>query len=169
VQSPYKPPPGHVASKKSAQKAQKAPSYVRACRFSLNRGGFATKSRQGRTLPYGRNPLLKLSKLLNQEDALSAPCYTVNIPLSAGAPSRAAPVLRTGLIRHFDVTLPLLHRSIMLASADAFRWLAAHARAERTGARPSRAVMARRPRRLDLTHTLVRFSERVEGVSGFLW
>jgi hypothetical protein len=54
----------------------------------------------------------KLSKLLNQEDALSAPC-------SPQAPARGAPrpaprlagaggtggMLRIGLIRHFDVTL----------------------------------------------------------------
>jgi hypothetical protein len=70
----------------------------------------------------------KLSKLLNQEDALSAPCLRGD-----------------NVIRHFDVTLPFATsktscwRALMLS-----RWLAADARAERTGARPSRAVVARR-------------------------
>jgi hypothetical protein len=110
--------PSKVRRKRNKRK--KPPSYVRACRFSLERGGFATNSRQGRTFPYGRNSLLpvttgticllmryvsaivpfvtrrrfssglvgpglsgrvafpKLSKLLNQENALSAPCYAVN-------------------------------------------------------------------------------------------
>ena len=91
---------------------------MQACRFFPDDGGFATKSRQGRTLPYAWNPLIpvtngtislptrnvlaivpfvirrpwssglgwpglsgvvafpKLSKLLNQEDALSAPWLT---------------------------------------------------------------------------------------------
>jgi hypothetical protein len=122
VQSTYEPPPRHVAPsnvRRKRNKRKKPPSYVRACRFSLGRGGFATNSRHGRTLLYGRNSFLpvtsgticllmryvsaivlfvtrrrlspglvgpglsgrvafpKLSKLLNQEDALSAPCYPV--------------------------------------------------------------------------------------------
>jgi hypothetical protein len=40
----------------------------------------------------------KLSKLLNQENALSA-------PWSPQAPSRGAGMLRTGVIRRFEVTL----------------------------------------------------------------
>jgi hypothetical protein len=73
----------------------------------------------------------KLSKLLNQEDALSAPC-------SPQAPARGAPrpaprlagaggtggMLRIGLIRHFDVTLLFAitdssHRQALML----FRWL----------------------------------------------
>ena len=56
----------------------------------------------------------KLSKLLNQEDALGTPwlrgnCYPQARPRGA---------LRTGVTRHFDVTLSLAHPVIMLASAD---------------------------------------------------
>jgi hypothetical protein len=40
--------------------------------------------------------------------------------LSAGAPSRGAGMLRTGVIRHFDVTLRFATPDIRLASADAF-------------------------------------------------
>jgi len=53
-------------------------------------------------------------------------------------------MLRTGVTIHFDVTYRLLHRVIILAGADVSRVVAADARAERTGARPSRAVVARR-------------------------
>jgi hypothetical protein len=49
--------------------------------------------RGGRVFP-------KLSKLPNQENALSAPC-------SPRAPSRGAEMLRTGVIRRFEVTLLL--------------------------------------------------------------
>jgi hypothetical protein len=63
----------------------------------------------------------------------------------------------------------LLHRIIMLASADVSPVVAADARAERTGARPSRAVVVRRPRRLNLTHTVVRFLDGIKRVRGFLW
>jgi hypothetical protein len=47
----------------------------------------------------------KLSKLLNQEDALSAPCLR-ELCSPPAAPSRGAAMLRTGVIRHFEVTLP---------------------------------------------------------------
>ena len=40
--------------------------------------------------------------------------------LSAGAPSRGAGMLRTGVIRHFDITVRLAAPDIRLASADAF-------------------------------------------------
>jgi hypothetical protein len=42
----------------------------------------------------------ELSKLLNQEDALGAPCYIV-ILCSPQAPARGARMLRTGVIRRF--------------------------------------------------------------------
>ena len=48
------------------------------------------------------------------------PVWTRGFLLSAGAPSRGAGMLRTGVIRHFDVTLRLATPDIRLASADAF-------------------------------------------------
>jgi hypothetical protein len=51
----------------------------------------------------------KLSKLLNQEDALSAPClqhFRGKFCSPQAAPSRGAGMLRTGGTLHFDVTLP---------------------------------------------------------------
>jgi hypothetical protein len=119
---------GHVLLRKYARKV---PSYMQPCQGLLDRGGFATKYRQGRTLPYAWNPLLpvtkgtislatryilaiipfvirrrsssgavwpglsggvalpKLSKLLNQEDALSAPCVRVNSALRRRHPRGA--------------------------------------------------------------------------------
>ena len=81
----------------------------------------------------------KLSRLLNQERALSAPC-------SPQAPARGgAGMLRTGLIRRFDGHMTVYdHRFVTSTSANAFSgdW-AAGARVERTGARPSRAVVKR--------------------------
>jgi hypothetical protein len=68
-----------------------------------------------------------LSKLLNLEDALGAPCLdTVILALRrralAGAPRLAGTggILRTGVIRYFGVTLRLATPDIRLASADAF-------------------------------------------------
>jgi hypothetical protein len=58
----------------------------------------------------------KLSKLLHQEDALGAPCLdTVILALRRGAG-----MLRTGVIRYFDITLRLATPDIRLASPDAF-------------------------------------------------
>ena len=61
--------------------------------------------------------------------------------LSAGAPSRGAGMLRTGVIRHFDVTLRFATPDIRLASADAFAVVGGEARVERMGARPNRVVV----------------------------
>jgi hypothetical protein len=62
----------------------------------------------------------KLSILLNQENALSAPWSRESLP-SADAPSRGAGVLRTGVIRHFDVPLLFaITQVIMQGSAEAF-------------------------------------------------
>jgi|ERR1700678_1228197 hypothetical protein len=67
-------------------------------------------------------------------------------------------MLRTGVTHHFDVYFGVCYtRVIMLGSADVSGWWAADARAERTGARPSSAVVERRHRRLELTFTIVRF------------
>jgi hypothetical protein len=70
---------------------------------------------------------LGLSKLLNQEDALGAPCLdTVILALHSrvlvGRPRLAGTggVLRTGFIRHFDVTLRFATPDIRPASTDAF-------------------------------------------------
>ena len=62
----------------------------------------------------------ELSKMLHQEDALGAPCLDTVIACSPQARPRGARVLRTGVIRHFDVTLRLATPDIRLASADAF-------------------------------------------------
>src|ERR1700676_3156037 len=72
-----------------------------------------------------------LSKLLHQEDALGVPCLdTVMVALRRRAlagRSTASPtargtggMLRTGVIRRFDVTLRFATPDIRLASADAF-------------------------------------------------
>ena len=63
-----------------------------------------------------------LSKLLNQEDALGAPCLdTVIVALRRCAlAGRWKGMLRTGVIRHFNVTLRFATPDIRLASADAF-------------------------------------------------
>jgi hypothetical protein len=61
---------------------------------------------------------LRLSKLLHQEDALGVPCLdTVIVALRRRALSG---LLRTGVIRYFDITLRLATPDIRLASADAF-------------------------------------------------
>src|ERR1700733_9192159 len=65
--------------------------------------------------------------MLHQEDALGAPCLdTVILALRRRAlagrstASRDRRILRTGVIRHFDITLRLATPAIRLASADAF-------------------------------------------------
>ena len=63
--------------------------------------------------------MFKLSKLLNQEDALSALCFARGVLLSAGAPSRGAGMLRTGLIRHCHISV-CYTQFIAPASADEF-------------------------------------------------
>ena len=50
-------------------------------------------------------------------------------------------MLRTGVIRHFDITLRLAAPDIRPASADAFAVVAADAQVERMGARPNRTVV----------------------------
>jgi hypothetical protein len=62
----------------------------------------------------------ELSKLLNQEDALGAPCLDTVAPALRRRALAGAGILRTGVIRHFGVTLRLATPDIMLASADAF-------------------------------------------------
>jgi hypothetical protein len=57
----------------------------------------------------------------------------------------------------------------MPATADAFLVVGGSARAEDTGARPSRGVVKRPLRHLDLTSTLVRFWGRVDTVKVFIW
>jgi hypothetical protein len=83
----------------------------------------------------GRAMFFKLSKLINQEDALSAPC-------SPRAPSRgarnAADRLDPSLLMSHYGLLPNSSRRQALMSC---RWLAALARVEGTDARPSRAVV----------------------------
>ena len=60
--------------------------------------------------------------------------------LSAGAPSRGAGLLRTGVIRHFDVTLRFATPDIRLASADAFAVVGGGCTGRAMGARPNRVV-----------------------------
>src|ERR1700722_18318002 len=62
----------------------------------------------------------ELSKLLNQERALGAPCLdTVILALRRRALAGGG-ILRTDVIRHFGITLRLATPDIRLASADAF-------------------------------------------------
>ena len=67
----------------------------------------------------------KLSKVLNQEDALGAPCLGCDF-CSPQTPSRGAGMLRTGVIRRFGVTFTVgitgssRRHALMLS-----RWLAA--------------------------------------------
>ena len=63
---------------------------------------------------------LGLSKLLNQEDALGAPCLDTVILALHSRVLAGRRMLRTGVIRHFDITLRLATPDIRLASADAF-------------------------------------------------
>ena len=64
---------------------------------------------------------LELSKLLRQEDALGAPCLDTQDSCSPQArPRGTGGMLRTGVNRHFDITLRLATPDIRLASADAF-------------------------------------------------
>jgi hypothetical protein len=79
-------------------------------------------------------------------------------------------MLRTDVIRRFECHFTVCYTQVIrLSSADVSPVVAADARAERTGARPSRAVVARRRRRLDLTSTLVRFLADIKSGRGFLW
>jgi hypothetical protein len=71
-------------------------------------------------------------------------------------------MLRTGVIHHFDITLAFVTPKSSCLPALMSPGGGGRCRAERTGARPSRAVMGRRRRRLDLAYTLVRLLERVE-------
>ena len=74
-----------------------------------------------------------LSKLLNQEDALSAPC-------SPRAPSRGA---RNAADR-LDPSLLMSHYGLLpnlITPTSADKWQAALARVERTDAKPSRAIV----------------------------
>ena len=98
----------------------------------------------------------KLSKLLNQENALSA-------PWSPQAPSRGAGMLRTGVIRRFEVTLLFAitdssHRQALML----FRWLGGSGTG---GADRCKAKQGRREEGADLwilTSTVVRFLRRVQ-------
>jgi hypothetical protein len=75
---------------------------------------------RGLGLVSGGVVFLELSKLLHQEDALGAPCLdTVILALRRRALAGAG-ILRTGVIRHFGVTLRLATPDIRPASADAF-------------------------------------------------
>jgi hypothetical protein len=104
--STYKPPAGHLASKESAsrftgdKRDDISATYQRLSRLSPRR-----------PLPPGLNwPGLsavwrfQVVKDAQSRGRLSAPC-TRWICSPQGAPSRGAGVLRTGVIRHFDVTL----------------------------------------------------------------
>ena len=62
----------------------------------------------------------KLSKLLNQEDALSAPCLRGDL-CSPQAPSRDARILWKGVIRRFRRHILVCYTEVIMpAGADAF-------------------------------------------------
>ena len=77
--------------------------------------------------------LSRLSKLLNQEDALSAPC-------SPQVPSRGAGMLRTGVNRGCHIFV-CCTQVIALTSAHAFPVVGGLCTGGDAGARPSRAVV----------------------------
>jgi hypothetical protein len=86
----------------------------------------------------------KLSKLLNQEDALSVPAYEVICSLRRRALAgrrNAADRLSPSLLWHITVgyTESSCGQALMLSR----RWAAMHGQSA-TGARPNRAVVARR-------------------------
>ena len=96
--------------------------------------------------------------------------------LSADAPSRGAPrlagtggMLRTGVLRHFDVTLRFATPDIRLASVDASRWWAADARVERVCARPNRVVVVKTALTCVVRPTVVRFWDDVESWRRIIW
>jgi hypothetical protein len=62
----------------------------------------------------------ELSKLLSQENALGAPCLDTVILALRRRALAGRRMLRTGVIRYFDISLRLATPDIRLASADAF-------------------------------------------------
>jgi hypothetical protein len=62
---------------------------------------------------------------------------------SPQARPRGARVLRTGVIRHFDITLRLATPDIRLTSADAFAVVGGGCTVNHMGARPNRAVVVK--------------------------
>jgi hypothetical protein len=86
-----------------------------------------------------------LSKVLNQEDALGAPCLGCDF-CSPQAPSRGAGMLRTGVFRRFGVTFTVaITRSSRRHALMLFPVVGGSARVERAGAGPNRAIVAIRP------------------------
>ena len=84
-----------------------------------------------------------MSKLLNQEDALGAPCLdTVIVALRsravAGRGNAADKRHPSNSMSHYG----LLHRTSGWQAQMLSRWWAADARVERMGARPNRTVVA---------------------------
>src|ERR1700683_5563578 len=108
----------------------------------------------------------KLSKLLNQENALSAPCIRCDF-CSPQAPSRGTGTLRTGVICRFRCHITVCdHRAIAPTSADAFPVVGGRC----TGrVRRCKAKQGRRGKTAltcgYFTHKVVRFLARVQSKS----
>jgi hypothetical protein len=84
----------------------------------------------------------KMSKLLNQENALGAPCLGGEFCAPQAAPSRGAPMMRTSAVRRFDITLPFASPKSSGWQALMFLWfVGGNARGRCSIARPSRAVV----------------------------
>ena len=110
-----------------------------------------------------------MSKLLNQEDALSAPWLCGDL-CSPQAPPRDAVILRKGVIRRFRRHILVCYTQVIMpAVADAFPVVGGRCtgRARRckgqAGRRGKTALM------VVATPTVVRFLGFVERVRGFLW
>jgi hypothetical protein len=107
---------------------------------------------------------IKLSKLLNQEDALGAPCFRTFILLSAGGALRgrihAADRRNPSLCCHFSVCYTQV---IRLASADVSRWVGGRCTGRAHQCKAKQRRRGKTGRRLYLTNTLVGFLDRVEG------
>ena len=68
-----------------------------------------------------RCDVFQLSKPLNQENALSAPCSWVDFSSPQARPRRAAGMLRTVVIRHFECHFTVCYTQVIMpARADAF-------------------------------------------------
>jgi hypothetical protein len=87
---------------------------------------------------------------------------TPRIPLSGGAPSRAASMLRTGVNHHFVCHFTVCYTQVIMHSSNDVSGLwAEDARAKHTGATPSSAVV-KTGRHMVLIYTLVRRLPRVD-------
>ena len=107
--------------------------------------------------------------MLYQEDALGAPCLdTMILALRRRALVRRR-ILRTGVIRHFDITLRLAAPDIRLTSADAFAVVGGGCTGRAHGCKAKQGSRGKDcPDVCFLNPTLVRFWDLVQSGRGFI-